>query len=491
MRMDRSRLERWRRVASRALPILFGLGAALYPVAILDNDASLQRLVVDDLKQPVAASTDDADSTVLASNSIAAADAGPIDPRNERASASPDAIPPRLAAAVAPFAATEPAADAPLMAADLAVVEGGGSPLAAPLGANPESGSAGAMSDPPVPASNWIGAPGRPSSASFTPGSNSITPGNPLPGVSPGGASSSQPPSRPVSASGPSSTQPVLGSSSPVNSGPSAAPVSPTQPAPAGTSNPIGAPISPVTPVPGQSPSNPIRPIGSSPTGTEILPIAGAGCTANCGSSNAWRFFDPPVAIGYNYQLNPTNSNQPLTFGITGIMATTKVGSGVYDLWLYDTNTGTYVDSKNFSSNGQTITIIADPTANPTGEFDVVNFLSGLNSQQDQELGITDPYLGLTRFSIRGIDPAAGLDPEDLNAFITGLLFAGSINGDLLITPLAVDSVTNQPVDPPDFEVAVPEPPTAALFITALAAFGFLGRRRKRRWATHVTPRIY
>jgi hypothetical protein len=253
--------------------------------------------------------------------------------------------------------------------------------------------------------------------------------------------------------------------------------VTPT--ATAAPSNPITTQIPPTTTAPGQTPNNPITPLASMPNGTAILPIAGAGCGANCGSNNAWRFFDPPVAVGYDYQLKPTNPNQALTFGITGIMATTKVGSGVYDLWLYDAITATYVDSRNFSSNGQTITIVADPSANPSGAFDVVKFLLGLTPQEDQELGITDPSLGLTQFSLRGIDPAAGLDPEDPNAFITGLLFAGEINGDLLITPLAVDSVTGQPVDPAPREVGVPEPATIVIFITGLIGVALLSRRRK------------
>jgi hypothetical protein len=169
-------------------------------------------------------------------------------------------------------------------------------------------------------------------------------------------------------------------------------------------------------------------------------------------------------------------------------MVTTKVGSGVYDLWLYDTLTGTYVDSKNFSPSGQTITIAADPSANPKGSFNVVNFLLSLTPQEEHELGITNPSLGLTEFSLRGIDPAAGLDPEDPNAFITGLLFGGDINGDLIITPLAVDSNTGLPVDPPSFTEAIPEPGTIVLFITGLLSLGLLGRRRTGRVSTVTTP---
>jgi hypothetical protein len=212
-----------------------------------------------------------------------------------------------------------------------------------------------------------------------------------------------------------------------------------------------------------------------------MLPIAGTGCAgANCVSGNAWQFFDPPVAIGYDYQLKPSVTDQPLTFGITSIMVTTKVGSGIYDLWLFDAITGEYVDSSNFSPNGQPIMIAADPSANPSGAFDIVQFLLGLSPQEEQELGVSNPYLGLTQFSIRGIDPSAGLDPENPDAFITGLLFAGDINGNLFITPLAVDSNTGLAVDPASREVPIPEPTPLALFGTALVMLGLIRRRHGR-----------
>jgi len=232
--------------------------------------------------------------------------------------------------------------------------------------------------------------------------------------------------------------------------------------------------------LPGQTPTNPITPVSSTPNGTVMLPIPGTGCSgATCSGGNGWQFFDPPVAIGYDYQLKPSVANQPLTFGITNIMVTTKVGSGLYDLWLYDAITGGFIDSSNFSSDGKSITIAADPSANPSGAFDVVAFLLGLSAQQDQELGVSSPYLGLTQFSIRGIDPAAGLDPENPDAFVTGLLFAGEINGNLFITPLAVDSSTGLPVDPPIQEVLLPEPSPLPLLATALVMLGLIHRRRQ------------
>jgi hypothetical protein len=195
---------------------------------------------------------------------------------------------------------------------------------------------------------------------------------------------------------------------------------------------------------------------------------------------NQWQFFDPPVAIGFNYQLNPNTPGQALTFGITKIMPLTSVGGGVYDLFLYDVLTGQWLDSSQFN-NGQTITIDADPSGDTTKSFDVVQFLDGLTSQQDQALGVTNPDLGLEQFSLRGIDPAADLNPDDPTDFVTGLLFAGIINGDLIITPLAIDSTTGLPVDPPSWKwdpVSVPEPSSALLLGPAMIAFGWWRRRR-------------
>jgi hypothetical protein len=410
-----------------------------------------------------------ADTAPAASYEIAlslGADPGPSPPSGALHSSSTD-----------PVGVTEPTS--------LAIEDGGGAggnsgmgPLAASAGSPSGFGTIG----PDLPGGISLGA--SPISATL-PATAAISPagGNSGTGPQTGGT----PPAHSPGGSGPQTGTNPTNPAAPISpSAPTGGPVgspslgAPSQPTGGGTPPSIVGASPATTNTPGQTPAHPITPIASTPNGTAILPISGTGCGgANCSTGNAWRFFDPPVAVGYDYQLNPTTTGQSLTFGITGIMATTKVGLGVYDLWLYDTLTGTYVDSRNFSSTGQTITISADPSANPNGAFDVVPFLLGLTPYEDRELGISDPYLGLTQFSIRGIDPKAGLNPEDPNAFITGLLFAGDINGDLLITPLAVDSSTNLPVDPPTITVAIPEPATIALFIAALACLGFLGRQRK------------
>jgi hypothetical protein len=336
-------------------------------------------------------------------------------------------------------------------------------PLGAPAGVGSSSSPGLGLADP-------IGAPfgGAPPLSGSV-----IHPGGEFGGGSHGSVASDGPANSPPHASPPKSQAPSSGPQQ------SASGVTPSMgrgtPSPTITAGPrssgAGAPpliiaggTAPTPTIAGSTPSDPIAPTATTPGGTAVLPIASTG-----NKGNSWEFFDPPVAVGYDYALEPTMPGDSLTFGIAGIMVTTKVGSGEYDLWLYDVLTGQFVNSSNFTKNHQPIMIAADPTADPSGAFDVVSFLLGLNKHQDRELGVTNPNLGLKEFSLRGIAPSAGLNPDDPNAFITGLLFAGTIDGSLLITPLAIDSTTGQPVDPPTFDQTIPEPAGAALMFAALA----------------------
>jgi hypothetical protein len=222
-----------------------------------------------------------------------------------------------------------------------------------------------------------------------------------------------------------------------------------------------------VTNSPGATPNDPIKPVNDGPTFELPIPASAACAGKNCQN---WQFFDPVVAIGYNYELRPTVAAMPLTFGITGIKLPTKIGDGKYELFLYDVLTQSYIDV------GQEI------DADPNGSFDVVAYLASLSAAQDALFGISDPEDGLTRFSIRGIDPNAGINPDDLNAFITGLLFSGEINGNLFITPLALDTATGASVDPAAREVSlVSEPDSLPIFAVGLLLLLVGGGLRQRR----------
>jgi hypothetical protein len=187
---------------------------------------------------------------------------------------------------------------------------------------------------------------------------------------------------------------------------------------------------------------------------------------ADCNSpSCGWEFFDPIVAVGYRYKL-VTDDGQNPTFGIVGIQVPTRVGDGVYDIFLCKAGDTTICDI----DTGQTVTANdGDPTQNI---FDVVAYLEGLTPDQLALLGITDPEDGITAFALRGIDPGAGLDPNDPLAFVTGLLFTGVVDGNVVITPEVVD-----PPDPSD-PAQVPEPASLGILASSLLLFG---RRRRRR----------
>jgi len=77
-----------------------------------------------------------------------------------------------------------------------------------------------------------------------------------------------------------------------------------------------------------------------------------------------------------------------------------------------------------------------------------------------------DPSDGIDKFSVRGIEESAGLDPNDVTAFITGLTFTddGVFSGTQ--TPIAVEVAS------------VPEPSTYLLL--GLGMLGLIGFTRKK-----------
>jgi hypothetical protein len=137
---------------------------------------------------------------------------------------------------------------------------------------------------------------------------------------------------------------------------------------------------------------------------------------------NSVTFIDPFVAVGYDYAIGAGNPN------FASVLLPTGIGDNLFDLFLWDGTS--FVDSG-------------------------TNLIGG------------DQYffgaLGLDRFSIRGIETSAGLDPDNVTAFITGLTFvsAGDFTGTM--TPIVVE--------------VVPEPATALLVV--VAALGLAGLRRR------------
>lgn len=139
---------------------------------------------------------------------------------------------------------------------------------------------------------------------------------------------------------------------------------------------------------PGSTPDNPLMP---------VLNQGNWDFNFNIGPNTGRVFIDPLVAVGYDYVVN----SGPL---FQTVLLPTGVGDGLYDLWLWN-GTG-YYDSG----------------------FDIVG-------GQVYDFGAN----GVQRFSIRGIETSANLDPTNTFAFVTGLTFAGTGTVSMSMTPLTVD----------------------------------------------------
>lgn len=176
---------------------------------------------------------------------------------------------------------------------------------------------------------------------------------------------------------------------------------------------PVGTPINPILP-----PENGgiiTRP-GLPPIFT--LPLGPCGYLPRC-------FVDPVVATGYDYELDSGLSN------VKSILLPEGIGDGKYDLFIWDAATSRYVDSGADIQGGV--------------DFDFERDL--------QREG------GLNRFSIRGIEVEANLDPNNPRAFITGLTFVGyTLNGNLSMTPIA-EETDSTPINHPPIAEAGPEFP--------------------------------
>lgn len=172
--------------------------------------------------------------------------------------------------------------------------------------------------------------------------------------------------------------------------------------------------------VPGDTASNPLLPV-----------LTDSGWNFNFGITSTTRrmFIDPVLAVGYDYILNSGPNFRT-------VLLPTGVGDDVYDLWLHDTASNAFFDSLIDIMGGQ-----------------VYDFGAG----------------GVNRFSIRGIELSANLDPNDPLAFVTGLTFENTGTVDMNMIPVTVDTDAQNG--------QLPLPNTLALMLAGLLG-AFLVRRR-------------
>jgi len=149
---------------------------------------------------------------------------------------------------------------------------------------------------------------------------------------------------------------------------------------------------------------------------------------------NVW-FFDPVVAVGYDYEV----LDGPL---VTGIQVE-EVGGQTEFLFSSDQ-----------LNSGEVFTLFAGVL------FDFSSLAPS----------------GISEFTVFGIDPDIGLDPNDPLAFVTGLTFADSGQVDLTMTPITQDTDDN---NPPTGN-AIPEPLSAGLTLLALGTLAVSATRRRR-----------
>ena len=136
-------------------------------------------------------------------------------------------------------------------------------------------------------------------------------------------------------------------------------------------------------------------------------------------------FIDPFVAVGYDYAIGAGNP------AFASVLPPAGIGDNLFDLFLW--NGASFFDSG--------IDLVGG----------VQHFFSGL---------------GVDRFSIRGIEVAAGLDPENVTAFITGLTFISEGDFTGTMTPIVL-------------AINVPEPGVLSLiFVGILALTRFKHFRR-------------
>lgn len=141
-------------------------------------------------------------------------------------------------------------------------------------------------------------------------------------------------------------------------------------------------------------------------------------------SSNSVTYIDPLVATGFTFEKGVNDPN------FWKVEIVSQIGDGLYDVYTWDGSNWTLV-------------------------------FTGLAAGTLFDFGTA----GVSKFQIRGIEMAAGLNPFDVTGFVTGLMFVG--DGNFTGTMQAIVADTN-----------IPEPGTFLLLGLGLFGIGIFRRKR-------------
>ncbi|MCK9686002.1 PEP-CTERM sorting domain-containing protein [Scleromatobacter humisilvae] len=201
---------------------------------------------------------------------------------------------------------------------------------------------------------------------------------------------------------------------------------------------------------------------GNYAIGLQLISGRGGVVTSNNATflsrSQSYFDFSPQASGPLDVQLPTITSDGVYSFHVGDVSSSsiTFIDPAVATGYTYATATG----EPNFKS------VLLPDTGG--GHFTLTFTVDGVTQSVSLDAGAQFffPGAGVSTFVVSGIDPAAGIDPTNGEAFITGLTFESDGSFDGTMTPMTLTVG------------AVPEPGSLALMLGGLACVGFGARKR-------------